>query len=118
VTHPPVTPQRRAVDQGPFRAPRAWWERWGGLITAIWLFIVTAVLIYVALAFYYSQRRQEHDAAVAAYQSTLYCRRTIAFGPALATAYQRFQILDTAQLKNFRETIPEKCPALPAQPPK
>lgn len=117
MTHPPVKPQRRRVDHGPFSGVRAWWERWGDLATGLWLVGVTVVLVWVAVGFYQSQRRQERDSAVAAYQSTLSCRRSRAFGPPLADAYGRFRILNTEQLENYRATIPEKCPPLPPRPP-
>lgn len=117
MTHPPATPQRRAVDRGRFQAARAWWERWGDPVMSGWLFVVTIVLVWVAVAYYHSQHRQERDAAVAAYQSTLSCRRTRAFGPPIADAYGRFRILNAKQLISYRATIPKRCPPLPARAP-
>lgn len=115
MTHPEV-PQRRRVDHGPFRSVRAWWGRWGGLLTSAWLFVVTGVVVWLAALVYQSQRQQERDAATAAYQSTLSCRRTVAFGPALADAYARYRILTPAQLAKYRESLPSRCPVLPPRP--
>lgn len=115
MTHPDV-PQRRRVDHGPFRAARAWWGRWGDLLTSAWLFVVTIGLLLVAAAFYRSQAEQERQAAVAAYESTVSCRRSLAFGPALARAYERFGVLNREQLEQYRASLPERCPPLPPRP--
>jgi hypothetical protein len=107
VTHP-TAQQRRSVDWGPLQEFRAWWGRWGGLISAFWLFVVTAVLLWVALSQYNSHVATERAAKVN-------CQRARVYGPSFATFLEREHAFPPPVLKSYRTSIPKVCPGDPGQ---
>jgi hypothetical protein len=107
VTHPP-SKQRRSVDQGPLRGLRAWWERWGDLITAVWLFAVTVVLLWVAIGF-------KHSQSATATAAKVNCQRSRVYGPGLADFLEREHAFPPPVLDKYRLTIPKVCPGDPGR---
>lgn len=102
VTTDPL-PQRRDADHGPLGRLKAFWHQWGTLIQGVWLIIVSAAILIVAVAFYGSQHATDQAAREA-------CVRSRQFGPPLADAYARYRILNPAQLRAYRATLPDSCP--------
>jgi hypothetical protein len=100
---PADTPRRRTADQGRIGRLLAFWRAWGLLVTGVWLIAVSACLLVVAVAFYSTQSATEESARVS-------CERSRVFGPAIANAYERFEILTPEQLEAYRQTIPTACP--------
>lgn len=96
-------PRRRAEDHGLRARVRAFWDRWGQLITGIWLIMVSTGLILIAIQFYSGKSATDTAARVA-------CDRGRKFGPPLADYYARENVFTQEQLAEFRALIPTKCP--------
>jgi hypothetical protein len=105
----PDLPRRRVNDQPRTRRRRmldgflGFWERWGQLITGLWLIGVSTVLVIVAASFYASQS----DTARAA---KLACVRSQKFGPPFVDGLERHHIVPPRVIAFYRSSIPKTCP--------
>lgn len=96
-------PTRRASDKGILGRVRAWWDEWGQLLMGAWLLVVSAVVLWVAVSFYQSQRDTAQAAKVA-------CQRSKKLGPQIADYYARDPAFPQDVLVLYRRTIPKTCP--------
>lgn len=96
-------PGERLDDQGRKARLRAFWQRWGQLITGVWLIVVSLSILAVALVV-----RNEQSARDAS--SRVQCERTMLFGPPLADYLEREGVLSIELARKYRETIPSRCP--------
>lgn len=96
-------PTRRKADKGTAGRVRSWWDEWGQLVMGVWLLAVSAVVLWVAVNFWQSQR----DTAQAARVS---CQRAAEFGPGVADDYERRGVFTAKQLASYRASIPRVCP--------
>jgi hypothetical protein len=102
-------PRRRAADHPPTRlrqiADRVaqFWERWGQLITGVWLISISTVLVIVAVSFYASQSDTTQAAKLA-------CLRSQKFGPPFVDGLERNHIVPPKVIRFYRASIPTKCP--------
>jgi hypothetical protein len=103
MTHPPVTPQRRAADRGHLQSLRVWWERWGDLILGAWLICVSIVLLVVAIQF----KQSQHATAQAAKTA---CVRSQQFGPRLVAFLEHGGVFTHTEAQAYRASIPKTCP--------
>lgn len=94
---------RRLSDQGRGGRIRAFWHQWGNLVTGVWLIIVSVAVLWIGVAFAHNQKTTADSARDS-------CRRALKFGPALADAYERYDILNPQQLAAYRATLPRSCP--------
>jgi hypothetical protein len=105
----PDLPRRRANDQPRTRRRQlldgflGFWERWGQLITGLWLIAVSTVITVVAIQFHGSQS----DTARAA---KLACVRSQKFGPPFVDGLEQHHIVPPKVIRFYRASIPTSCP--------
>lgn len=95
-------PHRRLSDQSTKERLFTWWHKNGVAIVGYGLILVSVLLMVVAVQFYSSQASTRHQAKAA-------CERSLRFGPELAKAYAKYQILTPAALAEYKAGIPTKC---------
>lgn len=97
------TERTRAGDHGWTGRLHVWLHDWEGLVVGVWLILVSVAVVVVTIAFVSDQNATDRAARVS-------CERARIFSPAIADAYAKYKILTPAQVKAYRQSIPEHCP--------
>jgi len=84
----------------------AWIDRWGPYIAAAACVVcfVASIVSATALAIGLAAKDDVADSA------SLSCNRSRAFGPYVATDYERRHVMPAEKLRAYRRTIPRTCP--------
>jgi hypothetical protein len=95
-------PSQREADRGRLGRALGWYQRWGLLLTGLWLIGVSLAVLVVAVAFVRSQQTTERNARVA-------CVRGMQIGPWIVKDYEQRQALPSSVLEQYRKLIPKTC---------
>lgn len=82
-------------------------------LAKILLYVVTTAAVIEAIFIAILLIQNAHQAAdIQDFKdtATVACVRSKVFGPSLADAYERYNILNETQLEVYRDSIPERCP--------
>jgi hypothetical protein len=109
-------------ESGDRRSPRAhnrarrklkdFSKQWGDifmLVIGVVIACLAAAVIVIALQIRTASIEDAKDAKQAKENATASCERSRSFGPALAVAYSKYQILSPEQVAAYRATIPDHC---------
>lgn len=104
------TPQRRKEDAGLLGRARAWWSRWGQIITGVWLFAISLIVVVIALQVRGQQAASDRRDAATAAAAKISCQRSRELGPPLADFLEREHAFPATVIARYRSTIPRSCP--------